>query len=50
VTEECAVCGDTTPFGDAIHLLIHTQSDEGVVDRYVCRRCYESDVQPLFED
>ena len=49
-TEGCGICGHTVPFSDTVHVLVHTRSDEGVVDYYVCRSCYETDLEPLFVD
>jgi hypothetical protein len=49
MAEECSVCGGRVPFADTVHVLVHTQSEEGVVDYYVCRSCYETDLAPLFE-
>ena len=48
MTEECAACGATVPFSAAVHLLVHT-GEEGVRDGYVCRSCYEREVEPLIE-
>ena len=48
-TEGCPVCGAEVPFSATVHVLIHTRTDEGVVDYYVCRDCYESSLEPLFE-
>lgn len=49
MTEQCGICGATVPFSDAVHLLVHTQSDAGAFDRYVCRTCYENEIESLFE-
>jgi hypothetical protein len=49
VTEECSSCGDTIPVSATVHLLIHTGSDDGEIDRYVCRPCDGSAVDPLFQ-
>lgn len=46
--EECHICGDRVPFSATVHVLINTQSDEGVYDEYVCRSCYEDGIEPLF--
>lgn len=48
-TQDCGVCGQTVAFGDTVHVLVHTKSDEGVLDSYVCRDCYEADLGPLLE-
>ncbi|MFC7141385.1 hypothetical protein ACFQMA_16295 [Halosimplex aquaticum] len=45
--EECGVCGETVPFGETVHLIVNTQSDAGTFDRYVCRSCYEDELEPL---
>lgn len=47
--DPCAVCGEEFPFSYTVHMLIHTQSEEGVIDHYVCRGCYESEIEPAFE-
>jgi hypothetical protein len=49
-TEECSVCGNTVQFDSTVHVLVNTKSDRGVMDHYVCRRCYETDLAPLFPD
>jgi len=49
-TEECGVCGRTVPFPDTVHILVHTRTDEGVVDYYVCRECYDEALAPVFPD
>lgn len=46
--EECGVCGDLVSFSRTVHVMIHTHSDEGVLDYYVCQSCYEDDLRPLF--
>lgn len=38
------------PFSLTAHVLIHPNTDEGVVDYYVCRTCYDERVAPLFDD
>lgn len=48
-TEECGVCGQTVPFSGTVHVLVHTRSEEGVVDYYVCQECYEDELAPVFE-
>lgn len=48
--ERCRFCGESYPFGDTVHLLVHTQSEAGVLDFYVCRGCYESEIADKFED
>ncbi len=47
--ESCGVCGTQVPFGDTVHLLVHTRSEAGVVDYYVCETCYEAEFAPKFE-
>ncbi|MFB6353909.1 MAG: hypothetical protein ABEJ92_07455 [Halobacteriales archaeon] len=47
--ETCGVCGTDVPYDLTVHVLIHTNTDAGVVDHYVCRSCYEERVAPLFE-
>lgn len=44
--ESCAVCGGEFPFSNTVHFLIHTQSDAGVLDRHVCKPCYDSEFAP----
>lgn len=48
-TETCAVCDKTVPFSHTIHTMIHTRSDDGIVDYYVCQDCYEERIATLFE-
>lgn len=48
VTETCGVCGDEVPFSATVHLLVHTRTDEGVIDYFVCRPCYEAEIEPAF--
>lgn len=48
LTEECRICDATVPYDNTIHLLIHTKSDAGVVDYYICKPCYNDEIQPLF--
>lgn len=47
--EPCGVCDALVPFSNTVHVLIHTRSERGVVDYYVCRDCYEERLAPLFE-
>lgn len=47
-TEVCGICRSTVSFTDTVHVLIHTKSDEGVVDYYICRQCYDDELAPLF--
>lgn len=48
-TEPCRICEAVVPFDDTVHLTIHTNSEAGVVDYYVCRACFESDLEDLFD-
>ena len=48
--ETCGVCGEQVPFENTVHVLVHTKSDAGVIDHYVCRDCYECDLEPLFDE
>jgi hypothetical protein len=48
-TEGCGICDRVVPFGDTVHLLVHTRGDAGVVDYYICRRCYEDELAPLLD-
>lgn len=48
-SEVCGVCGERVPFSATVHVLIHTRSEAGVVDYYVCRDCYDAQVAPAFE-
>jgi len=36
-------------FSDTVHVLLNPRGDEGVVDYYVCRNCYEEELAPLFQ-
>lgn len=48
--EDCAVCGARVPFDDTVHLLVHTHDeDDGVIDAYLCRDCYEEHLAGLLE-
>lgn len=48
--ESCAVCGGEFPFSNTVHMLVHTQSDEGVLDLHVCKPCYESEIAARFSN
>lgn len=48
-TERCGICEATVPYSDAVHLTVHTKSDAGVVDDYICRDCYEEHLAAIFE-
>ena len=47
--EECAICSEEVPFRETVHLLVHTQRDEGIVDHFVCKSCYDSEIAPAFD-
>lgn len=47
--EPCGICDRDVPFDDTVHVLVHTKSEAGVIDHYVCRDCYEEHLQSLFE-
>ncbi|QSG07025.1 hypothetical protein [Halapricum desulfuricans] len=47
--ETCGSCGEQVPFADTVHVLVHTKGEDGVVDAYVCRECYERHLQPIVE-
>ena len=47
--EPCAVCDAVVPYSDAVHLTINTKSDAGVVDEFICPRCYESEIAAALE-
>ncbi|HKJ58475.1 MAG TPA: hypothetical protein VKA37_04540 [Halobacteriales archaeon] len=36
-------------FSDTVHVLLNPRGDEGVVDYYVCRNCYDEELAPLFQ-
>ena len=36
-------------FSDTVHVLLNPRGEEGVVDYYVCRSCYDARLAPLFE-
>lgn len=46
--ETCAVCGAEVPFKHTVHVMLNPGDDDGVVDHYVCRTCYEKHLNPLF--
>lgn len=48
VTETCGICAAQVSLRNTVHVMINTKSDAGVVDYYVCRSCYEGDLEPLF--
>lgn len=48
-TEECSICREEVFFSDTVHVLIHTRTEDGVVDHYICRGCYEEEVATAFE-
>ena len=47
--ETCAACGREVGYRHTVHVVLNPGGDEGVVDHYVCRSCYEEDLAPLFE-
>ncbi|QSG08073.1 hypothetical protein [Halapricum desulfuricans] len=47
--ETCGSCGEQVPFADTVHVLVHTKGEDGVVDAYVCRECYEQQLRPIVE-
>lgn len=48
--EECGICGNAVPYSVTAHVLIHPNTDDGVVDYYVCRPCFDDRVAPLFPE
>lgn len=48
-TEQCGICGAVVPYSETVHVTIHTKSEAGVVDDYICRSCYEADLAEYFE-
>lgn len=48
--ERCRICDGEVLYSNAVHATMHTGDEEGVVDFYVCRRCYEEELSPLFEE
>lgn len=48
-TEPCRICEAVVPYDDTVHMTIHTGGEAGVVDYYVCRDCFESEFEDLFE-
>lgn len=49
-SEQCGICSKDVLFSETVHVLIHTRTETGVVDYYVCRGCYEEEVAPAFDD
>ena len=47
--EPCRICDATVSFSDTVHVLLNPRGEEGVVDYYVCRNCYEEHLAPLFD-
>lgn len=47
LTEACRICDADVPYSHTVHLLLHTKSDAGVVDYYICQSCYETKLKPL---
>lgn len=50
LVEDCGICQASVSLSNTVHVLIHTKSDEGVVDYYVCRECYQERLAPHFEE
>lgn len=48
VQETCEICSEAVPYSLTAHVTIHPNTDEGVVDYYVCRSCFDEQVSPLF--
>lgn len=46
--EDCRICGTTVPFSVTTHVMLNPSGEEGVSDCYVCQRCYEEHLEPLF--
>jgi len=50
-TERRGIRGEAVPFSVTVHVLLHTGADEdGVEDHFVCRSCYEAEIEPLFAE
>jgi len=47
--ETCGSCGQQVPFSETVHVLVHTKSEDGVIDSYVCRGCYERHLRPIVD-
>ena len=47
--ESCRICDAVVSFSDTAHVMLNPRDGSGVVDYYVCRRCYEEKLAPLFE-
>jgi uncharacterized protein YlaI len=47
--ESCTVCDAVVAYSDAVHMTIHTKSDDGIVDEYICPDCYESEIAAALE-
>lgn len=48
-TEPCGICEAVVPYSKTVHVTIHTKSEAGVVDKFVCRPCYEAEFMEFFE-
>lgn len=48
MNEECGICGTSVPFSVTTHVMLNPSTEEGVADYYVCKRCYEEHLEPLF--
>jgi hypothetical protein len=48
-SEQCGVCEAVVPYSDTVHVTVHTKSEAGVVDAYICRDCYEDRLEGFLE-
>jgi len=48
-TESCAACEAVITYSDAVHVTVHTKGEKGVVDEFICRDCYETDIAGVVE-
>lgn len=48
-SEQCGICEAVVPYSDTVHVTVHTKSESGVVDDYICRNCYEENLAAYFE-
>ena len=48
-TETCKLCEAVVPYSEAVHLTIHTKSEAGVVDGYLCPDCYNEALSGVFD-
>lgn len=47
--EPCRICEAVVSFSDTVHVMMNPRGEEGVVDYYVCRDCYDGRLAPLFD-